>query len=97
MSLDALWSVLEVGLEGPGASWRRLGSVLGYLGGVLGVLPISKRSEAARKTPWERLWGVLGSSCARLGDVLEASQGVLGVFFSVFETYLKRIARKLDF
>ena len=42
-------------------------------------------------------WRGLGSSWTRLGDAWEASWGVLGVFFSVFETSLKRIARKLDF
>ena len=73
LSLEALWSVLEVSLEGPGASWRRLGSVLGYLGRFLGVLPIFKRSEAVSKASWERLWEGLGSSWTRLGDVWETS------------------------
>ena len=73
MSLDVLWSVLEMALEGPGASWGRLGSVFGYLGGSLGVLPIFKRSEAVSKASWERLWEGLGSSWTRLGDVWETS------------------------
>ena len=88
MSLEAPWSVLEVALEGPGASWGRLGSVLGYLGGFLGVLPIFKRSEAVSKASWERLWEGLGSSWTRLGDAWEASWSVLGEIFSVFGTSL---------
>ena len=84
MSLEALWSVLEVALEGPGASWRRLGSVLGYLGGFLGVLPIFTRSEAILKASWERLGGGLGSSWGRLGERLGSVLGrPWGVFFSL--------------
>ena len=84
------WSVLE-------ASWSHLGSVLGYLGRFLGVLPISKRSEAVLKASWERLggaWGRLGRVWETLGKRLGASLGCF--FFSVFETSLNRIARKLD-
>ena len=97
LSLEALWSVLEVALEGPGASWRRLGSVLGYLGGFLGVLPIFKRSEAVLKALWERLgraWGRLGRVWEPPGKRFGASSGCL---FAVFETSLKRIGGKPDF
>ena len=63
------------------ASWERLGLVLGYLGGFLGVLPIFKRSEAVLKASWERLggaWGCLGRVWETPGKRLRAS---LGCFF----------------
>ena len=84
MSLEALWRVLELALEGPGASWRRLGSVLGYLGGFLGVLPIFKRSEAVLKASLEGFGVVLDASGRRLGSVLGRPWGV-------FVQSLKRI------
>ena len=84
------WSVLE-------ASCRHLGSVLGYLGRFLGVLPISKRSEAVLKASWERLgraWGRLGCVWEPPGKRFGAS---LGCLFAVFEMSLKRIGGKPDF
>ena len=70
-----------MGLEGPGASWRRLGSVLGYLGGFLGVLPIFKRSEAVLKASWERLGGAL-SRFGRVSETLGRRLGASLDFFS---------------
>ena len=87
LSLEALWSVLEVSLEGPGASWRRLGSVLGYLGRFLGVLPIFKRSEAVLKASWERLGGAWG----RLGRVWGTPGRRLGASLGCLFQFLKRV------
>ena len=100
-SLEVLWSVLGVSLKDLGASWKRPGGILGaswgYLGRFLGVLPISKRSEAVLKASWERLggaWGRLGCVWERPGRRFGAS---LGCLFVVFETSLKRIGGKPDF
>ena len=87
LSLEALWSVLELSLECPKASWRRLGSVLGYLGRFLGVLPIFKRSEAVLKTSWKRLGGAWG----RLGRVWGTPGRRLGPSLGCFFQFLKRV------
>ena len=74
------WGVLE-------ASRRRLGSVLGYLGRFLGVLPIFKRSEAVLKAWWERL----GRAWGRLGRVWETPGKRLGASLECFFQSLKRV------
>ena len=84
--MERLGSVLE-------ASWERLGLSWTLLGSLADFQTIGSRLEGVVGASWRGL----GSSWTRLGDAWEASWGVLGVFFSVFETSLKRIARKLDF
>ena len=90
-SFGASWAVFGGALErlggGPGASWRRLGSVLGYPGRFLGVLPIFKRSEAVLKASWERLGGAWG----RLGRVWETPGKRLGASLRCFFQSLKRV------
>ena len=58
-----------------GASWRRLGAVLGSLGGVLGCL---RTFWAVFRASWGHLGVVLGAPWRRLGDVLGCLVGVLG-------------------
>ena len=73
-SFGASWAVFGGALErlggGPGASWRRLGSVLGYPGRFLRVLPIFNRSEAVLESSWGRLGGVFRPFWGVFGGVL---------------------------
>ena len=71
--METSWDVLEAFLERLGASWARLGSVLGASGGVFGASwrrpRLFFRFSAALKPYWDRLGAVLEAS----GSAFEAS------------------------
>ena len=85
MSLEALWSVLEVALEGPGASWEVLGASWAILEASWESCRFSndlKPSRRRRGSVFGRAWGRLGRVWETSGRRLRAS---LGCFFQSLE------------